>query len=78
MKKNNLFLVVEVIQLLNRYNCTYKDADEIIKILTDEIKQQRDEIDLEIVINNNMYKFLNKHLSDNEIVKPLNHVEPYC
>lgn len=78
MNKNNLYLVIEITRLLNRYNCTYKDAEEIIKILTDEIKQQRDEIDLEIEINNNKYKFLNKHISDSKIIKALNHAEPYC
>lgn len=78
MKNNILFLVVEITRLLNNYNCCYKDTEEILKILNDEIKMQRDEIDMDVILEDKRYIFLNRHLSDNKIVKALNHVEPYC
>lgn len=71
-----LYLVVEISQLLNRYGCTYNEADEILSLITDEIKQQRENKEYDAVsdyCNNNKTRCV-----DNEVVQPLNHVEPYC
>lgn len=77
MNNNILYLVIEITQLLSKHNCTYKDADIIIKMLENEIKQQRNDLDLEIITETNMYRYLNKHLSDDKIVKPLNHIDSF-
>lgn len=71
-----LYLVVEISQLLNRYDCTYNEADEILSLITDEIKQQRENKEYDTVsdyCNNNKTRCVN-----NDVIQPLNHVEPYC
>ena len=71
-----LYLVVEISQLLNRYDCTYNEAEEILSLMTAEIKQQRENKEYETIsdfINSNKTRCV-----DDEIIKPLNHVEPYC
>lgn len=57
-----LFLVVEISQLLYRHNCSYQEADEILKLITDEIREQYEELECE----------------KQNIIQPMNHVEPYC
>ena len=72
-------LVVEITKLFDKYNCTYNNAEEAIKKLTEYIKQERDSIDLDIVmLQGTNFKYVNKHLSDNKLITPLNHFEPYC
>lgn len=72
-------LVVEITKLFDKYNCTYNNAEEAIKKLTEYIKQERDSIDLDIVmLQGTNFKYVNKHLSDNMFITPLNHFEPYC
>ena len=80
MKTNEIyFLVVEMTRLLNSYNCNYKDAEEVIEKLIEVIKQQRDDMDLDIImLEGNNYKYINKHISDDRTVTCLNHFEPYC
>ena len=71
-----LYLTVEILQLLNKYNCTYNETDEILLLATAEIKQQRENKEYTTVsdfINGNKTRCV-----DNEVIKPLNHVEPYC
>lgn len=57
-----LYLTVEISQLLHKYKCTYIEANEILKLITDEINQQQKDLERD----------------DNDIVKHMNHVEPYC
>lgn len=57
-----LFLTVEISQLLYRYNCTYAEANDILKLISEEMVQQQE--DLECV--------------SNVVIQPMNHVEPYC
>lgn len=57
-----LFITVEISQLLYHYNCTYNEANEILKLISDEITQQ--------------LKDLECNKDDN--IQPMNHVEPYC
>lgn len=71
-----LYLTVEISQLLYRYGCTYNEAEEILSLITDEIKQQRENNEYETTtdyINDNKARCV-----DNDIIQPLNHVEPYC
>ena len=71
-----LYLVVEISQLLNRYDCTYNEADEIFSLIADEIKQQRENKEYATV--SDYYSGNKTRCVDDEIVQPLNHVEPYC
>lgn len=74
--KKKLYLFIEITQLLYKYKCTYQDTENIISLLSDEIKQQRDELEYndidDYVIKRKTY------FADNDIIKPLNHVEQYC
>lgn len=71
-----LYLTVEISQLLNRYGCTYNEAEEILSLITDEIKQQRENKEYATVSD---YIYGNKtRCADDEPVQPLNHVESYC
>lgn len=71
-----LYLAIEISQLLHKYECTYNEADEILELITSEIKQQREDFEydtLDDYINGNKTRCV-----DNEVIQPLNHVEPYC
>lgn len=57
-----LYLTVEISQLLHRYNCSYKEANEILQLALDEITQQFEDLECDT----------------NSIIQSLNHVEPYC
>lgn len=71
-----LFLTVEISQLLYKYSCTYNEADEILKLITDEIKQQREDKEYNTV--DDFLKGTKNCCVDHEVIQPLNHVEPYC
>lgn len=71
-----LYLTAEISQLLYKHNCTFNEADEILFLITNEIKQQRENKEYDTIndfINGNKTKCV-----DNDIIEPLNHVEPYC
>ena len=71
-----LYLVVEISRLLNKYNCTFNEAEEILSLITDEINQQRENKEYATVSD---YCNSNKTVCvDDEIIQPLNHIEPYC
>lgn len=57
-----LYLTVEISQLLHRYNCSYSESNEILKLISDEIAQQFEDIGCD----------------KSNIIKPMNHVDPYC
>lgn len=57
-----LFLTVEISQLLYKYNCTFHEAKEILKLITNEINQQQED----------------RECDETDYIKPMNHVEPYC
>jgi len=74
--RKKLYLTVEISQLLNKYNCKYNEADEIISLLQEWIKQSRE---------GNEYATTDDYINGNktrtvgdDVVPPLNHVEPYC
>lgn len=57
-----LYITVEISQLLYQYNCTYAEANDILKLITEEIIQQQEDLGCD----------------DNDFVRQMNHVEPYC
>lgn len=57
-----LFITVEISQLLYQHNCTYNEANEILKLISDEITQQFEDLECNIT----------------DTIQPMNHVEPYC
>ena len=63
-------------QLLYKYGCTYNNAETILAIVINTIKQQREELEY-----NSIDDFINEnktHVADNDIVKQLNHVDGLC
>lgn len=71
-----LYLTVEISHLLHKYNCTYNEIDKIVELLQSWIKQSREENEYDTIddyINGNKTRSV-----DNDIVQPMNHVEPYC
>lgn len=57
-----LYLTVEISQLLHRYNCTYNETKEILKLVTDEINQQFEDLNCD----------------ETNIISPMKHIDPYC
>lgn len=57
-----LYLTVEISQLLYKYHCNYTESKQILKLICDEIKQQYEDLEC----------------NDNDIIQPMNHIEPYC
>lgn len=57
-----LYITVEISQLLYQYNCTYDEANDILKLITEEIMQQQKDLCCD----------------NDDIVRQMNHVEPYC
>ncbi len=71
-----LYLTVEIIQLLHKHACTYAESEDILSIVQDELKQQREQYEYDTVDDFiNGYKNRN---ADDVIIKPLNHVEGFC
>lgn len=69
-------MVIEITQLLHKHNCTYNNAETILSILVDTIKQQREE--LEYTSIDNFIKGNKVNIADNDIIQPLNHVDGLC
>lgn len=72
----NLYLVVEISQLLSKYNCTFSEAESILSLSLSEIRQQRENLEYNTTldyINGNKTKS-----ADNEEIQPLQHIESYC
>lgn len=70
-----LYLVVEISQLLSKYNCTFSEAENILSLSLSEIQQQRENLEYDTTldyINGNKAKNV-----DNEEIKPSQHIEPY-
>ncbi len=63
-----LYLVVEISQLLSKYNCTFSEAESILSLSLSEIRQQRENLEYDTTldyINSNKQKLL--------IMKKLSH-----
>lgn len=71
-----LYLVVEISQLLSKYNCTFSEAESILSLSLSEIRQQRENLEYNTTLD---YTNGNKTKSaDNEEIQPLQHIESYC
>lgn len=71
-----LSTVVDITQLLHENNCTYNESYKILQMITNELKQQQENIEYSTVDdyldNNKIYN------ADNQVVTALNHVDGYC
>lgn len=70
-----LYLVVEITQLLQKHSCTFNEAEKIVAILHDEIKQQRE--DLEYNTIDDFIMQIKTHIADDDKIVSLNHVNGY-
>lgn len=71
-----LYLTVEISQMLKNHKCTYSEAEEILALLTDEFKEQRNE--LEYATYDDYFSGHKTNHVDNDVVMTLNHVEGFC
>ena len=71
-----LSTTISITQLLANENCTYNEADKIIETLQDWIKQSRQDNEHDTVTD--FISGSKTRCVDDVVVKPLNHVEPYC
>lgn len=58
-------------QLLYKYGCTYNNAETILAIVINTIKQQREELEYNSI--DNLRKGNKINCADNEIIRPLKH-----
>lgn len=75
MQNKKLYLAIEISQLLANQKCTYSEAESILSLLTDEFKQQREELEY-----NTIDDYFNNQKScdvSNWVVDSLNHVDEY-
>lgn len=75
MQNKKLYLAIEISQLLANQKCTYSETEAILSLLTDEFKQQREELEY-----NTIDDYFNNQKScnvSNRIIKSLNHVDGY-
>ena len=71
-----LSTVVDITQLLHENNCTYDESYKILQMVTNELKQQQENIEYSTV---NDYLVNNKtHDANNQVITALNHVDGYC
>lgn len=70
-----LYVTVEISRLLYKYNCTFKEADDILDLINGEIKQQRENLEYN-TFDDLMARRKNRYV-DNDVIQPLNHVAPY-
>lgn len=71
-----LYLTVEISQLLRNNQCTYAETERILDILTDEFKQQREELEYDTLKD-----YFTGHKTchaDTQVVQSLNHVDGIC
>lgn len=71
-----LYLSVEISQLLKNHQCTYSEAEKVLSLLTDEFREQRNE--LEYATYDDYFAQHKAKNVDNEIIQALNHVEGFC
>lgn len=71
-----LYLTVEISQMLINNQCTYSEAERILDILTDEFKQQREELEYD-TFDDYFAGHKTNHVGD-KVVQSLNHVNGVC
>lgn len=71
-----LSTVVDITQLLNENNCTYNESYKILQMVTNELKQQQENIEYPTVDD---YLSNHKtHNANNQVIAALNHIDGYC
>lgn len=71
-----LLTVVDITQLLHENNCTYNESYKILQMVTNELKQQQENIEYSTVDD---YLSNNKtNNANNQVIATLNHVDGYC
>lgn len=76
MDNKILYLSVEISQMLKNHECTYSEVGEILSLLTDEFKEQRNE--LESATYNDYFSGHKTSHVNNDVVMALNHVDGIC
>ena len=62
--------------MLKNHECTYSEVEEILALLTDEFKEQRNE--LEYATYNDYFSGHKTAHVDNDVVMALSHVDGFC
>ena len=76
MQNKEMYLVIEISQILKNYECTYSEVEKILSVLNDEFKQQREELEY-ASYDDYFNRQKTKHV-DNEVIQSLNHVNGFC
>ena len=71
-----LYLTVEISQMLKNNQCTYAEVERILDILTDEFKQQYEELEYDTF--DDYFAGHKTNYVDNQVVESLNHVDEIC
>lgn len=71
-----MYLSVEISQMLKNNGCTYSEAEELLNLLADELKEQRNE--LEYATYDDYFSGHKTRHVDKDVVMALNHVEGFC
>lgn len=70
-----LYLSVKISQMLKNHECTYSEVEEILALLTDEFKEQRNE--LEYATYDDYFSGHKTAYVGNDVVMSLNHVDGF-
>ena len=70
-----LYLSVKISQMLKNHECTYSEVEEILALLTDAIKEQRNE--LEYATYDDYFSGHKTAYVGNDVVMSLNHVDGF-
>lgn len=71
-----LYLSVKISQILKNHECTYSEVEEILALLTDEFKEQRNE--LEYATYDDYFSGHKTAHVGSDVVMSLNHVDGFC
>ncbi len=76
MQNKILYLSVEISQMLKNQKCTYSEVEQILALLIDEFKEQRNE--LEYATYDDYFNGQKTNHVDNYPIQALNHVDGFC
>lgn len=70
--KKILSTAIDISQLLFNKQCTYFETEEVLALIQDELRLQRENIEYDSI--HNLRKGNKINCADNEIIRPLKHV----
>ena len=70
--KKILSTAIDISQLLFNNQCTYFETEEVIALIQDELRLQRENIEYDSI--HNLRKRNKTNCADNEVIRPLKHV----